>query len=121
MPGGPDARFTLFRNTGHSNVSHLLTEKQQLLPDEDTLTVAVGLIGAYPNAFYRVDRKQLPHLVTAISTLETEADYAAFLDRFGVRRGDPAFWEHSDDLFAAFETLSPVEAGRFDYNRLENR
>jgi len=121
MPGGPDARFTLLHNTGHSNVSHLLTEKQELLPDEDTLTVAVGLVGAYPNAFYRVDRNQLPDLVTAISTLASEADYAAFVDRFGVRRSDPAFWEHSDDLFAAFETLSPVEAGRFDYNRLENR
>ncbi len=60
-------------------------------------------------------------MVTAISTLASEADYAALVDRFGVRRSDPAFWEHSDDLFAAFETLSPVEAGRFDYNRLENR
>jgi hypothetical protein len=80
-----------------------------------------GLVGAYPNAFYRVDRKQLPDLVTAISTLASEADYAALVDRFGVRRSDPAFWAHSDDLFAAFETLSPVEAGRFDYNRLENR
>jgi hypothetical protein len=121
MPGGPDARFTLLRNTGHSNVSHLVTEKQQLLPDEDTLTVAVGLVGAYPNAFYRVDRKWLPDFVTAISTLASEADYAALLDRFGVRRSDPTFWAHSDDLFAAFETLSPVEVGRFDYNRLENR
>ena len=121
MPDGPDARFTLLRNTGHSNVSHVFAEKKALLPEEDTLTVAVGLVGAYPNALYRVDRNQLPELVTAISTLESDADYAAFVDRFGVRRSDPAFWEHSDDLFAAFETLSPVDAGRFDYNRLENR
>jgi len=121
MPDGPDTRFTLLRNTGHRNVSHVFAEKQALLPEEDTLTVAGGLVGAYPNAFYRVDRKHLPALVTAISTLASEADYAALVDRFGVRRSDPAFWEHSDDLFAAFETLSPLEAGRFDYNRLENR
>jgi hypothetical protein len=121
MPGGSDAHFTFIRNTGHSNVSHLLSEGQEILPQEDTLTVAVGLVGAYPNAFYRVDRKQLPNLVTAISTLESETDYAAFLDRFGVRRSDPTFWEHSDDLFAAFQSMSPLEAGRFDYNRLENR
>jgi hypothetical protein len=121
MPGGGNAQFTLFRNTGHSNVSHVLSEARQTLPQEDTLTVAAGLLGAYPNAFYRVDRKQLPHLVTAIDTLEDEADYAAFLDRFGMRRSDPAFWEHSDKLFAASQSLSPVEAGRFDYNRLENR
>jgi hypothetical protein len=99
----------------------VLTESREILPHENTLTVAAGFLGAYPNAFYRVDRKQLAHLVTAIDTLENEADYAAFLDRFGVRRSDPAFWQHSDTLFAAFQTLSPVEAGRFDYNRLENR
>jgi hypothetical protein len=121
MPGGSDAHFTLIRNTGHSNVSHLVSEGQEILPQEDTLTVAVGFVGAYPNAFYRVDREQLPNLVTAISTLESETDYAAFLDRFGVRRSDPTFWEHSDDLFAAFQSMSPLEAGRFDYNRLENR
>lgn len=121
MPAGADARYSLLRNTGHSNVSHLITAGQQVLPQEDTLTVALGFVGAYPNAFYRVDRKQLPHLVTAISTLEDEADYAAFLDRFGVRRNDAEFWQHSDDLFAAFQSLLPVEAGRFDYSRLENR
>ena len=121
MPGGGNAQFTLVRNTGHSNVSHVFSEQRQILPEENTLTVVAGLLGAYPNAFYRVDRQQLPHLVTAINTMETEADYAAFLDRFGVRRNDPAFWEHSDDLFAAFQSLSPVAAGRFDYNRLENR
>ncbi len=121
MPGGPDARFTLLRESGRSNVSHLFKEKQALRPEEDTLTVVAGLVGAYPNALYRVDRKRLPDLITAIITLENEADYAALLDRFGVRRSDPAFWEYSDDLFAAFEALSPVEAGRFDFNRLENR
>lgn len=121
MPDGRDAQFTLFRTTGHSNVSHLLTEGQELRPEEDGMTVAVGLLGAYPNAFYRVDRKQLPQLVTDITTLENEADYAAFMDRFGVRRTDAAFWQHSDALFAAYQDLAPNDVGRFDYNRLENR
>lgn len=121
MPDGVDAQFTLIRNTGHSNVTHLFEEGQELRPQEDTLTVVNGFLGAYPNAFYRVDRKQLPELVAAIGALGSEADYAAFVDRFGVRRTDPQFWVHSDQLFAAYENLSPIEAGRFDYNRLENR
>jgi len=121
MPDGVDAQFTLIRNTGHSNVAHLFEEGQELRPQEDTLTVVNGFLGAYPNAFYRVDRKQLPELVAAIGALGGETDYAAFVDRFGVRRTDPRFWEHSDKLFAAYESLSPIEASRFDYNRLENR
>lgn len=42
--------------------------------------------------------------------LTLEADYAALLDRYGVRRSDPAFWQHSDDVFAAFERLSSAPA-----------
>ena len=121
LPGGASARYTLVRNTGHSNVSHLFIEGQELRPEEDTLTVAVGFVSAYPNALYRVDRKQLPQLVDAIGALASESDYAVFMDRFGVRRNDGQFWAHSDELFAAFQNLSPVAAGRFDYNRLENR
>jgi hypothetical protein len=121
MPGGVDAHYSLLRNAGHANVSHLLDEEKALLPEENTLTVVAGLVGAYPNAFYRVDRMQLPDLVAAISTLENEADYASLMDRFGIRRTDPSFWEHSDDLFAAYRRLAPVAAGRLDYNRRENR
>jgi hypothetical protein len=121
MPGAPDAHVTLLRNVGRRNVSHLFSEKSALLPEENTLTVAKGFVGAYPNAFLRVDRGALPAFVAAIGKLESEADYEALLDRYGVRRSDPAFWAHSDDLFAAYERLSPLEAGRFDYNRLENR
>lgn len=121
IPGAADGRYTLLRNVGHTNVSHVLTEEQALLPKEDTLTVARGFVGAYPNAFYRINAEQFPDLVTRIKTLGGEDDYAALLDRYGVRRSDPAFWEHSDDLFAAYQNLAPIEAGRFDYNRLENR
>lgn len=120
-PGAEDKQFTLIRNIGHSNVSHLLSENRELKPEEDTLTVAKGFVGAYPNAFYRIDREQLPDLVAAVANLGSESDYSALLDRYGVRRSDPAFWDHSDDVFAAFQQLSPVEAARFDYNRLENR
>lgn len=121
MSGAPDAHYTLLRDVGHSNVSHLFSESQQLLPEEDTLTVARGFVGAYPNAFLRVRRERLSSLVDAILALAGESDYEALLDDYGVRRSHPAFWSHSDALFAAYERLAPVQAGRFDYNRLENR
>ena len=121
MPDGTTAHYTLIRDTAHSNVSHLFSEIQELIPDEDTLTVAAGFVSAYPNAFYRVDRKQLAQFGDAVVGLSSENDYAALMDRFGVRRGDAEFWAVSDALFTAFQSLSPVAAGRFDYNRLENR
>jgi hypothetical protein len=113
--------FSLLRNTAHSNVSHLLKEKSELLPAENTMTLVPGFIGAYPNAIYRATPTELPAMAVAISKLASEADYRAMADRFAIRRTDPAFWAASDALVDAYAQWSPRESGLFDYNRLDNR
>jgi len=113
--------FSLLRNTGHSNVSHLVKETAELRPDENTLTVVPGFIGAYPNAIYRAAVDELPALAAAIGKLRSEADYAALADRFVIRRTSPAFWPASDAMTDAYAQWAPLEAGLFDYNRLDNR
>jgi len=113
--------FTLLRNTGHANVSQLLSEKSALLPVENTLTVVNGLIGSYPNALYVVDHSQLEAFTRQLGRLSTEKDYTAFAGRFAVRRGDARFWTFSDALQDAHLRQDPIGAGLLDYNRLENR
>ncbi|SBT04707.1 Fatty acid cistrans isomerase [Candidatus Accumulibacter aalborgensis] len=113
--------FTLLRNTGHSNVTSLLREGRELLPAENTLTVAQGFIGAYPNAIYRVGRSEIRDLARAIAALSSENDYRTLADRYAVRRSDPGFWPTSDELQAAHLLAAPISAGILDYNRLENR
>ena len=120
LPPAPQY-FSLLRDTGHSNVSHLLKEKAELLPTENTLTVVRGFIGAYPNAILHATPAELPALAAAIGTLASEADYRALADRFVVRRTSPAFWAASDALVDAYAQWAPLEAGLFDYNRLDNR
>jgi hypothetical protein len=113
--------FTLLRDTANSNVSHVVFEKQELLPAENTLTVVPGFIGAYPNAIYRVRRADLPALTAAIRGLGSEDDYRKLADRFGVRRTDPAFWAASDAMNEAYAQSRTPDAGLLDLNRLENR
>jgi hypothetical protein len=112
---------TLIHNNGLSNVSHLFFDDKRRLPEEDSLTVVRGFLGAYPNAFYHVAQAELENFVSAVEGLNSEKDYQALLSRFGVRRSDPDFWKHSDAIQAAYQNASPIEAGLFDYNRLENR
>ena len=90
-------------------------------PTENTLTVVPGFIGAYPNAIYRVAGNELPALREAIAGLASEADYRKLADRFAVRRTNPQFWAASDALHEAYQAAAPLEAGLFDYNRLQNR
>ena len=120
-PGQPTRWFSLLRDTGHNSVSYFLREKAQLRPQENTLTVVPGVLGAYPNAFYRVQARALPAFTEALARIGSEADYAAFSERFAVRRTDPGFWAFSDALYAAYLREQPLEAGILDYNRLENR
>ena len=113
--------FTLLRNTAHANVAHLAREHSELLPQEDTLTVVPGFIGAYPNAIYTSRVADLPAFRAMLAGLATPADYRAFADRFAVRRTNPQFWAASDALHEAYGAWAPLEAGLFDYNRLQNR
>ncbi|MGV7228769.1 MAG: fatty acid cis/trans isomerase [Nitrospirales bacterium] len=119
--GSDDLVVTLIHNNGLSNVSHLFFDDKRRLPEEDSLTVVRGFLGAYPNAFYHVAQAELEDFVSAVEGLGSEEDYQALLSRFGIRRSNPDFWKHSDAIQAVYQNASPIEAGLFDYNRLENR
>ena len=121
IDGSDDPVVTLIHNNGLSNVSHLFFDDKRRLPEEDNLTVVRGFLGAYPNAFYHVAQAELKDFVSAVEGLSSEEDYQALLNRFGIRRSDPNFWKHSDAIQATYRNASPIEAGLFDYNRLENR
>jgi hypothetical protein len=120
-PAAAPRYFTLLRNTAHSNVTHLAREQGELVPAENTLTVVPGFIGAYPNAFYRLDAAELPAFEHALRALASPQDYRVLADRFAVRRTSTAFWAFSDALPDAYRVQAPLEAGLFDLNRFENR
>ena len=116
----PPVFVTLFKNVGRANVAHI-SEKHELLPDEHTLTVVPGIAAAYPNAFYRVNVADLDAFVTAIADGAAARDYGAFAARFAVRRTDPAIWQFSDEMQAAYLRQQPLAGGIIDLARLENR
>jgi hypothetical protein len=121
LPDGKQSVFTLIRNTAHASVSHLLGEAQALLPEENTLTLVNGIVGSYPNAFYRVKAAELTAFSKTIATLKSEQDYAALTRRWAVRRDNPEFWAFSDMLQQRYAQDEPISAGILDYNRLEYR
>lgn len=121
VPPMPSRYYSVLRNTGHRNVATLLRESAALVPEEHTLTVAQGVIGAYPNALMRVTPGELPSLAGRVAALTSEADYRALADRHAIRRSNPQFWAASDALIDAYLRSDPADAGLLDYGRLENR
>jgi hypothetical protein len=123
-PGGdvrPDRLYTLLHDAGYSNLATVFNPESRRLPAEDGLTVARGVIGSYPNVFYRVERGTLPEFIAAVAGLTGEADYRRLAERFAVRRTSQDFWAHSDAVHEAYRRIDPIGAGLLDYNRMENR
>ncbi len=113
--------FTLIHNNAHLNQTSLFSEQENRIPEEDTLTLVPGFIGAYPNAFLEVDSADLAAMVAAIEGLRTEQDYLALRDNWGIRRTDRQFWKRSDEFQFAYRQSSLYDSGILDFNRLENR
>ena len=96
-------------------------EPARLAPDEDTLTIVKGFLGAYPNMFFQIQEAELDEFVGAVKALDSEENYGTLIDQFGVRRTAPWFWKLSDAIHARYHAAYPIEAGLFDLNRYENR
>ena len=113
--------LSVLSNSAYTNIASMFNEAERRLPAEDSLTVANGVIGAYPNVFLQVEVAEIPQLVASISQLQSEADYGRLLDQFGVRRTDPQFWLLSDQVLADYRKSEPLSSGVLDYSRYDNR
>lgn len=113
--------FSVLSNSAYSNLSSILNSQSNRLPDEDSLTVVNGVLGAFPNIFLQVNESEIPELVAKIEGLRNEADYSALLDRFGIRRTDERFWAVSDQVLADYANSEVISHGVLDYSRYENR
>ena len=118
---GLQYQYTIIHNNAHSNITSLFFEKKNRLPELDTLTVAHGFIGAYPDALMSVNGGDLQNFVKQLANINSEPAYQTFMDNYGVRRTNPQFWQHSDKVHAYYKYLLPIESGLLDFSRLENR
>lgn len=115
----PDEVFSVLHDDDYSNVAVLLLDKQRRRPQRDAVTVASGFIGAYPNAFWKVQENALPQLVRAAAALNSAAAYRAFQKRYAVARTGDDFWRQSDWMHNAYRQRDVIGWGMLDYNRYE--
>ncbi len=111
---------SLLVNQARSSMTNMLREASQHLPEANTVTVAHGLIGAYPNAFFRVSVDELPDFVQRVRNMSNTVSFADVVNRYGVRRTSEHFWQFSDMLHSNQKQADPVEFGWYDFNRLQN-
>ena len=116
---GVSTNATILRDSAHTNVMTLFHEADRRLRDEDALVVVPGFLGSYPNALFALPRAKLGAFAEAVSRLDGPEAYRALRQQYGVLRTSERFWSHSDRIQADHRKEGAVDAGLFDYNRLE--
>lgn len=116
-----DEVYTLLRNSGYSNIAQLFREEDRRIPAEDSVTVASGFIGAYPNYFFQVNEAEIEDFVAEIGKLDSAASYVDLTKRYGVPRNAAHFWRVSDKFHNRYSNQKPIRSGLFDYNRYSGR
>ncbi|MGX9862444.1 fatty acid cis/trans isomerase [Pseudomonas moraviensis] len=112
--------YSLLRNRAHSNVAFLLGESRRYQPGLDTLTIYPGVLTSYPNFMFNVPAAQVPAFVDAMENAKDANRFEKIVERWGIRRSHPQFWEYFHDLSQYIHETDPVEEGVLDMNRYEN-
>ena len=112
--------YSLLRNRAHSNVAFLLGESLRYQPGLDTLTLYPGVLSSYPNFIFNIPAGQVPEFVAQLENARDADRFEKIVDRWGIRRSHPQFWQYFHDLTEYIRETEPVEAGVLDMNRYEN-
>lgn len=119
--GRGDLVYSFIHVHGHLNVKYLFNENERLTPEEDRLLILPNYQGSYPNFFFDVKISEAQDFLTQLTRArKNDETFSKLVDRFGVRRLDPRFWEHADWFNQNFMELNAVEGAILDLGRYEN-
>ncbi|PRA33025.1 fatty acid cis/trans isomerase [Pseudomonas poae] len=112
--------YSMLRNRAHSNVAFLLGEAYRYQPGLDTVTIYPGVLSSYPNFMFNIPAQEVPEFVAEMERAKDAKRFEQIVDRWGVRRSHPLFWQYFHDLSTYIHETTPVEEGVLDMNRYEN-
>lgn len=112
--------FTMIHDKAHTNVAFLFDETARRAPEDDVLTILPGVIGSYPNFFFKLQQDQLPDFVRDLKSITSQDDWMQVVADYGLRRTSKEFWTTSDQIHAVFLQDNPVQAGILDLNRYKD-
>jgi hypothetical protein len=116
-----DLVYTLVRNKSYLNTTALKPTEKTRVKSEDTVDVVKGFVGAYPNFFLELRFQDLQAFVDQYVAIDSYERYDALMDKYGIRRSNPQFWQSADWFQAKYRHDNPIYAGVFDLSRYQNR
>lgn len=115
-----DLVYTLVIDIAYSNISSMIGQDSERIPEQDRITVYPDFIGSYPNFFFSVAKEQLDEFIARIENAKTETDVDLIYSKFGIRRTNPEIWQQADWFNEQHKAYRGLEAGLLDMSRYDN-
>ncbi len=112
--------YSMIHDKAHTNVAFLFDEAARRAPEDDALTILPGVIGSYPNFFFKLRQDQISDFIQDLRSITSQEDWMQVVADYGVRRTSEEFWATSDQIHAVFLQDMPVQAGILDLNRYKD-
>lgn len=109
--------FSIVLNREHDNISWILGEGLRLSPLDNNLMIKEGFWGSYPVQFFSIEAAEVKAFVKGVKAINSYRGYQKFVQKFGVRRTSPRFWQTYDNLHQVFKEKDPIEFGFIDLTR----
>ena len=114
---GVHLAYSIVHHREHLNLSWLFFESKRRDEKLDSLSVAPGFIGSYPNYFYSVNEEELPEFVNQVQQIRSRKDFKKLQSRWGISQSNPYFWNYYDWFRLEAQKLNPIEAGIYNLLR----
>jgi hypothetical protein len=89
-------------------------------PAKARVTIYPGVLTAYPNFIFRIKENEIGDFANQLIAAETPEQFTGLVEKWGVRRSNPDFWNVLHSITGYVQNQTPERAAIFDINRYQN-
>ena len=119
-PGKDPVVYTMTLDHDYRTKNFMTSMLQDAVPSLARVTIYPGILTAYPNFMFRIDEQDIEEFAAKLIDADTEEKFTAVVERWGVRRSNPNFWQVVHSITEYVRRKNPLEAAVFDVNRYKN-
>jgi hypothetical protein len=119
-PGKDPEVYSMMLDRDFRSKNFLTGPAQHSVPSLARVTIYPGILTCYPNFIFRIDEKDVEEFAAQLTDADTKEKFTAVVERWGVRRSNPNFWQVANSITEYVRRKNPLEAAVFDVNRYKN-
>lgn len=119
-PGRPSAVYTMTLDRQFRSKNFVTDVLQDAEPSQSHVTIYPGIMTAYPNFIFRINEAEVEQFAAQLIAADTQEKLTAIVERWGVRRSSPDFWQVVHSMTDYVRRTDPKSTAIFDVNRYKN-